>query len=84
MCIWERLYNIIVLIDVLQLYYFELCKILLFILSTQTALCTFAYACCVRCVQKLSKTENKFVKIEMNNTIYQPLRSGRIWHKVNF
>ena len=21
---------------------------------------------------------------QMNNPIYQPLRSGRIWHKVNF
>ena len=25
-----------------------------------------------------------FIKEFINDTIYQPLRSGRIWHKVNF
>ena len=31
-----------------------------------------------------NKITGPFRKAFMDDTIYQPLRSGRIWHKVNF
>ena len=35
----------------------------------------------VKDILQYSKTLNY---VQTNNPIYQPLRSGRIWHKVNF
>ena len=35
-----------------------------------------------KCVQKM--TDVKLLLFRSNNYIYRPLRSRRIWHKVNF
>ena len=34
--------------------------------------------------QKWEKFINKKISHQKRGTIYQPLRTGRIWHKVNF
>ena len=33
---------------------------------------------------KADNMRDLFENINMDDTIYQPLHSGRIWHKVNF